>query len=142
MNVSVLPGDSFCSLTPQQTRFQAALLIQQLYGCQSFPSYFTASHLHKGVAGRVLTTEKEQERTYSPHPPEAQQKQASLFSPGSSLGHGAMWLETRAGAAGGWHIYSFVQELKNRGTLTCCNRMAYPVPLGTEEQLGSPLLVD
>lgn len=84
MNASVLPADTFCSLAPRQTRSQAALLIQQLYGCQSFPSYFAASHPHKGAAGRVFTTtEKEEEGTDSLHPPDAQQKQASLFPPGS-----------------------------------------------------------
>lgn len=48
-----------------------------------------------------LQTEKEQEGTHSLHPPEAQQKQGSLFSPGSRQQHRATRLRAWEGATGG-----------------------------------------
>lgn len=120
MNASVLPADTFCSLAPQQTRSQAALLIQQLYGCQSFPSYFTASHPHKGAPGRVFTTNREERGRdrFS-----TQQKQANLFPPGSchvaqGLGRGCREL-----------AHLLLCERVNRKCPDLCNKMAHS-PLG------------
>lgn len=73
-----------------------------------------------------LQTEKEEEGTGSLHPPDAHQKQASLFPPGSchvaqGLGRGCRELA---------HLP--LCERVNRKCPDLCNRMAHS-PLGGEE---------